>query len=164
MSILEIPNNGLASEGGVDGHRTFIFNSVGVREAVKDHLILVKDLDKSIIHSMLCDHLMCDDSPALPHAMDSRNGLVFCGGLQLRLHQNDDLGALEVDAGSPSSIWRAKAACACWEANVSMISRRFAAELSPEAAMMVPSKSVLAPSSLMACLRMEFALFTELGK
>ena len=44
------------------------------------------------------DEAVRDDFTRLPHPADARDGLAFGGGLELRLHEDDDLGRLEVDA------------------------------------------------------------------
>ena len=52
------------------------------------------------IHRPLGDESVRVDLAGLSHASDAGDGLTFGRGLELRLHQDDDLGALEIDPAS----------------------------------------------------------------
>ena len=48
------------------------------------------------------DEAVRDDFTRLPHPADARDGLAFGRGLELRLHEDDDLSRLEIDTDAPS--------------------------------------------------------------
>ena len=54
--------------------------------------------DQRLVHGPLRDEAVGVDLTGLTHASDAGDGLTFGRGLELRLHQDDDLGALEIDA------------------------------------------------------------------
>ena len=66
---------------------------------ISEDLGLLRDEpDQGLIHRPLRDQPVGIDLTRLAHASHAGDGLTFGRGLELGLHQDDDLGALEVDA------------------------------------------------------------------